>query len=147
MESLRKDQALTDNWRADFETRLRRLEAHYRAHPATAILILTEAELRGSALEEVALGAQLLRRSGASEVDVFMTLHAIEVAVVGSITYDCVGGAEADLVRRQYHHRISEFDVDAMFPTADELAAESSATMWILVGSALDRLERVASSR
>ncbi len=144
---LRLTIAVTDNWRFDFETRIRQLEALYRSHPATAILIVTEAELSGTALEEVALGAQILRRSGASERNVFMTLHAVEVAVVGSITYDCVGGSQADLIRRKYHQRVGQFDVDALFPTVEEFAAESSATMWVLVGAALDRLEQAASNR
>lgn len=138
---LREPLTPTGNWRADFEAHIHRLEDLYRTHPAVAQLILTEAELSGPVLDLIKLGASLLRQSGADEREVFMALHAVEVAVFGSVTYDGVGGADADTIRRRYHASVGTFDVDALFPTPDDLAHESTTTMWRLVGAALDRLE------
>jgi hypothetical protein len=68
-------------------------------------------------------------------------MHAVEVALAGALMYDLVGAPGDDEVRRVYHRRIGRIDVDALYPTAAELAEESSDTAWMLVGAALDRLE------
>lgn len=144
---LREELPLTDSWRTDIEVRLRRLERHYRRQPAVAMMIMSETELAGPVLEVIADGVAVLRRSGAAEADVFAAIHALEMIVFGSIGYDAVGGSEADAIRRNYQRQLGVFDVDTMFPTADDLAEESTSTMWMIVGGVLDWLERRAVER
>jgi len=141
---LREPFAQTEDWRADARSRVRQIEACYREHPSVTSLIMAEAELSGPALDVVRQGAQLLRRSGAPDAAVFQALHAIEVALFGSITYDSFGGPTSDAVRREYHQQVGVFDVNALYPTADDLLAESSSTLWIIVEGVLDWLERQA---
>lgn len=138
---LREPAPTTGSWRGDFEALVRRFSDLYRSRPAIAVAIVTEAEISGPILGVLAEGVDMLRMSGASERDVFVAMHAIEVAIVGSITYDTVGAPDDDDVRRRYHRSIGRVDVDALFPTKEDLAAESFEAMWLLVGSALDWLE------
>ena len=139
---LQAPMAPTDDWRADFEAVLRRVDEVYRSNPPVAILILTEVDLSGATLEVVGSGIDVLRRSGAAERDVFVTMHAVEIALACGILYDLVGAPGDDDVRRAYHRRIGRFDVDDLYPTAEEFAAESASTAWLLVQAVLDRLER-----
>ncbi|MEY2958580.1 MAG: Tetracycline repressor protein [Actinomycetota bacterium] len=135
----------TDDWRADLEALLRRTEQLYRSRPAVGLLILAEADLTGAVLDVIGLGIDILRRSGATERDVFVTFHAVEIALAGAITYDLVGAPHDDEVRREYHRRIGRFDIDELYPTPSELAEESTSTAWILVRAALDRLESIVA--
>lgn len=131
----------TDDWRADFESILRRIDDLYRSNPPVALLILTESDLSGATLGIIGAAVDVLRRSGADDRAVFETLHAVEIALAGSILYDLVGAPDDDQVRRTYHRRIGRFDIDTLYPTADDLAAESRSTAWRLVEAALDGLD------
>lgn len=143
---LRTELPATGDWRVDAEAQIRRIETCYREHPSVTSLVMAEAELSGPSLQVVADGARLLQRSGAPDGAVFTALHAIEVAVFGSITYDSFGGPAADEVRRSYHRQVGVFDVDSLFPTPERLAAESSESLWISVHGILDWLERQAAT-
>lgn len=140
-ESLREPFRESDDWRSDFVGRVERLESLYRSRPNLSILIMTEADLSGPVLTVINDGARILRRSGAPDEAVFRVLHGIEIAVFGTITYDSIGGAAADEVRRTYSRRVGAFDIDHMFPTAAALEAESRSTMWLMVNGLLDWLE------
>lgn len=143
---LREPLPATDSWRNDVVALVQRAITLYRSRPSLALLILTEADLTGPSLQVVVDGAQALGRSGAPEKDVFAALHGIEIAAFGSIAYDTIGGPMADEIRRTYHRRIGVFDIDRLFPTAAELESESVSTMWLMVNSMLDWLERRAQS-
>jgi len=140
-EPLREPLVESGDWRRDFEDLLRRFETLYRSRPAVSVAIMTSEEISGPILEVLGHGIDLLRRSGAPDRDVFIAMHAVEIAAFGAISYDSVGAPADDAVRRLYHRSIGRLDVDALYPTENDLAAESSDTMWLLVGAALDWLE------
>lgn len=143
---LREPLAATDSWREDMKALVRRTMDLYRSRPSLALLILTEADLSGPSLQVLRDAAQILRRSGAHDQDVFTALHGIEIAGFGSIAYDTIGGPMADEVRRTYHRRVGAFDVDALYPTPADLESESRSTMWLIIDGLLDWLEQRAST-
>jgi AcrR family transcriptional regulator len=131
----------TGDWRRDFEDLVGRFESLYRAHPALAAVVTSLTEVTGPILGVLGHGVDLLRRSGGSDRDVFVAMHAVEIAAFGAIMYDTVGAPDDETVRRDYHRAIGRLDVDELYPTRDALERESSDTMWMLVRAALDRLE------